>query len=195
MSPSRLIENDCNLDLTQRDMCSAVSNSQVANDTYPPSNASIKSLNKVFVTDMTFGSQHLGFFILVRLHASEHLSLGIGVGVDEIGNSVGIRIIPQNGQQVYNEYLGDAEFIIIKEPLYIPYPERSAGYISIYHISDVVAISPSDPSLPQKWRLQVEMTMDEWKLVGNQAVREGKFYNAIKWLVEPQVKGPGDTLC
>lgn len=195
MSSSRLIEKDCNLDLTQRDMCSAVSNNQVANDPDPPSNASIKSLKKVFVTDMTLGSRHLGSYILVRLHTSEHLHLGIGAGVDETENIVGVRVIPQNGKQVYNEYLGDAEFMIIKEPLYIAYPEGSGGYIPIYHISDVVALSPSDPSLPQKWKLQVERTMDEWRLVGNQAVREGKFYNAINWLVEPQVKGPGDTLC
>ena len=137
---------------------------------------------------MTLESQHHGSYILVRITPSENLGSGIGIGVDEIGNVVGVRMIPQDGQQVYNEYLGDAKFLYIKEPLYIAYPQSSAGYISIYHISDVVALSPHDPRLPQRWQSQAKMTTDEWRLVGNQAVREKKFYSAINWFVKTQAK-------
>lgn len=187
MSPSRIIEDDCNIDLVHKDKCSTVRKQQAqlwAHETYPPSTASIQTLNKIFLNDMTLESQHQGSYILVQLHPNENLRLGIGIGVDEIGNVVGVRMILQNGQQVYNEYLGDAKFLIIKEPLYIAYPESPAGYISIYHISDVVVLSSSDPRLPQKWKLQVDMTTDEWRLVGNKAVREKKFYNAINWFVK-----------
>lgn len=197
MSPSKVIESDCNLDPVQKDMCSTEGNQQVhlwANGTYPPSTAPIKTLNKVFVTDMTLGSLHRGSYILVQLNSSENLDSGIGIGVDEIGNVVGIRMIPQNGHEVYNESLGGAEFLIIKEPLYIAYPEGFAGYISIFHISDVVALSSSNPRLPQKLKMQIEMTTDEWRLVGNQAVREKKFYIAINWFVKTSTR-PGQNIC
>lgn len=187
MSPSRIIEDDYDINLAQKDKCSTVRKQQAqlwANETYPPSTASIQTLNKILLNDMRLESQHQGSYVLVQLHPNENLRLGIGVGVDEIGNVVGVRMIPQNGQHVYNEYLGEAKFLIIKEPLYIAYPESSAGYISIYHISDVLPLSSSDPRLPQKWKSQVEMTTDEWRLVGNQAVREKKFYNAIDWFVK-----------
>lgn len=182
MSPSKTIENECNLDPVQKERCSSVGEKKASlstNHTYPPSTASIKSLDKVFVADMILNSQHRGSYTLVRLDPNENLGSGIGIGVDETGNAVGIRMILQNGHQVYNEYLGDAKFLIIKEPLYKSLPGTSAGYISVFHISDVMALSHSDPRLPQWWKLQVEMTTDKWRLVGNQAVREKKFYSAI----------------
>lgn len=164
-----------------------------SSETYAPSTAPINTLNKVFVTEMVLESQHRGCYVLVRLDPSQSLASGIGIGHDEIGNIVGFRIMLQNGQQVYNEYLGDAQVIIIKEPLYVALPESSAGYISIYHISDVVVLSHSDPRLPQIWTLHVEKTMDEWRLVGNQAVREKRFHNAINWFVKREPKRPSDT--
>ena len=190
MCPTKIID-DCNLDLVEKETGSAAEKNpghSWGNETYPPSTASKETLNKVFVTDMTLESQHHGSYILVRIHPTENLGSGIAIGVDEIGNVVGVRMIPQDGQQVYNEYLGDAKFLYIKEPLYIAYPQSSAGYISIYHIWDVMALSPHDPRLPQRWKSQAKMTTDEWRLLGNQAVREKKFYSAINWFVKAQAK-------
>lgn len=188
MSPSRIIENECDvLDIVQKDSYSAVENQQAdlwGKETCPHSTASIESLNKISVIDLILNSQNRGSYVLVRLIPKDNLASGTGIGVDEIGNMVGFQIIPQDGQQVYNEHLGAAKFLIIKEPLYIAYPESSAGYISIYHISDVVALSPGDPRIPQQWKVQVQMSMKEWRLAGNQAVREKKFYDAIIWLVK-----------
>lgn len=193
-----MIENDCDLDPVQKNICNSVGEKKAplsTNHTYPPSTASIKTLDKVFVADMILDSQHRGFYTLVRLDPNENISSGIGIGVDETGNVVGIRMILQNGHQVYNEYLGDAKFLIIKEPLYMALPGTSAGYISVYHISDVVVLSHNDPRLPQWWKLQVDMTTDKWRVVGNQAVREKKFYSAISWYVKSQAKQPSITMC
>ncbi|MCJ1470935.1 hypothetical protein MMC07_009583 [Pseudocyphellaria aurata] len=182
MSPS-IVENDSDvLDLVQMDSYGVVGKQQAelwAKELYPPSVASIESLNKVSVMDMILNSRNPGSYVLVRLTPTKTLPLGLGVGADETGNMVGIQILPQDGQQVYNEYLGGAEFLIIKEPLYIAYPKSSAGYVSVYHISDVVALLPGDPRIPQGWKSKVQISMKEWRLAGNQAVREKNFYDAI----------------
>ena len=125
MCPSKIMD-DCDLDLVEKESGSAMrkkSGHLWGNETHPPSTASIATLKKVFVTDMTLESQHRGSCILVRITPCENLGSGIGIGVDEIGNVVGVRMIPQDGQQVYNEYLGDAKFLYVKEPLYIAYPK------------------------------------------------------------------------
>ena len=114
------------------------------------------------------------------------LRAGLGFAFDEERNCIAIRILHQDGQNTYNERLGVVEFLIIKEPFYKALPDNSTAFVGIYHISDMIALSPGE-FYPKTWEKEIDMTTDELKLAGNQAVKEKKFHTAIDlWVLHKQ---------
>ncbi len=153
-------------------------------NSYPPSVAPIDKLKKVFLEDMRADLHHRGSYILIQIADCLPFRGGVIVADDEKGNVVAVRILHQDGKQIYNEYWGNAKFLIIKEPFLEAVRGSSMCSITVHHVTDVLAISPGDPRLPMKWHLCTVMTADVWRQVGNKAVREKQFYQAIDWSVK-----------
>lgn len=185
MSPSTTVQakNGCQ-NQPEKVMCSPLKENQTSlwiHDPYPPSISPLEKLNKIFVSDMIMGSHHRGSFILLHIDSKSAFSKGFSSAFDEMGNILFVRILHQDGEHIYNENLGEPRFLIVKEPYYKELEGTSDGFVMIYHITDIIALSPGDPCMPQIWERQIDMTADELRLAGNQAVKGKEYYTAIKW--------------
>ena len=146
---------------------------------YLPSIAPLEELKKIFIKDLRLETNHRGDYLLLRLitHPARMTAI-MAIVEDEREDAVLLQLYQQDDKKVRpaTSILKHNDIVIIKEPYFKVIGDGEYG-LRVDHVSDLVRIELCDERVPRQWTPRVvdlDKTVDDWKLEGNEATMELK---------------------
>lgn len=149
---------------------------------YPPSYKSIKELEKVTLEDLRIETRHLGNKIFVKTVCPAKRIASVSVIVEDEKGVPGQLQIFNLGRKVdLQEFLPVGQILCVKEPLF-KISTTAIQSLRVDHAGDLVLVDGNDEEVPEVWRVEdIERSAAACKEIGNQAVRDGKLVEGIRW--------------
>ncbi|PVH95834.1 hypothetical protein DM02DRAFT_689255 [Periconia macrospinosa] len=151
---------------------------------YPPCITPVAELKNVTMRELRLETRHKGTRLLLKAITQSHRIGGIVAATqDTRGDAAAVVMYHQQPENVRRavDILGKGSVILVKEP-YFEVVGPGQYRIRVDHLSDVVFLEKNDPRVPKAWRskaLGSEKTADAYRLKGNEAVEQNKFWEAI----------------
>lgn len=151
---------------------------------YPPSVASLDSLQRCMFKDLRLETHHRGSYIVLRAVTPPQLMVGVMLIVeDEEKDVVQLSLYNQDVHLTGDGRLAQGTVMVVKEP-YLKVVADGNYAIRVDHLSDIIFVPEHDPILPLSWRPKVmdaDASANDWKVVGNDKFSQGKYHQAIDW--------------
>ncbi|KAI5200677.1 hypothetical protein E4T38_06461 [Aureobasidium subglaciale] len=154
----------------------------IVSEPYPPSHASLQTLTKINLSDLSLEAHHYGSFLLLRTfgHSTDVSKIQTFMPVeDETGDVDRIAILNFGLVSWPERYLPAGVVLAIKEPFYSSVSEDLAMALCVYHPSDIIFLEIDHSLFPSAWQssAQPKLAM-KWKFEGNQALKEKDYIKA-----------------
>ncbi|KAK6523544.1 hypothetical protein TWF281_001525 [Arthrobotrys megalospora] len=148
---------------------------------YPPSYKSIEELESITIEDLHHETRHAGTKIFVKtVCLPKRLSTVSVIIEDENGVPAQLQIFNLGKKVDLDELLPVGQILCIKEPLF-KFSTTSWPSLRVDHMGDLVFLE-DDEGVPAVWKVEgIKRSAEDCKEIGNQAVRNGKLREGIKW--------------
>ncbi|KAF3136147.1 hypothetical protein TWF569_007376 [Orbilia oligospora] len=151
-------------------------------DPYPPSSKPVKELEKITFKDLRIETRHLGNKIFVKTVSPARRIASVSVIVeDEKGVPGQLQIFNLGRKFDLEEFLPVGQIVCVKEPLF-KISTTAIQSLRVDHAGDLVLVDDDDDETPEAWRVEdIKVSAANCKEIGNQAVRDGKLVEGIRW--------------
>lgn len=152
---------------------------------YLPSVTPLEGLKKLYIDDLSPGTHHRGWYILLRaITPSIRMAVTITIVEDEKEDALTSQFYHlEEGAYPTAGSIQEGSVCIIKEPWTVP-SRDGAHVVRVDHISDVIWLPKRHSRRPLAWQPQENgaiKTTKQWKDDGNDAMRAGKLHEAVEW--------------
>ncbi|KAK6352284.1 hypothetical protein TWF730_009114 [Orbilia blumenaviensis] len=149
---------------------------------YPPSRKSLSDLESITLKDLRMETRHSGNKIFVKTVCPAKRIVSVSVIVeDENGNPGQLQIFNLGRKVDLGEFLPVGQILCVKEPLF-KISTTAIQSLRVDHPSDLALMEEDDEEVPEVWRVEnMARSVEDYKDIGNKAVRAGKLAEAIKW--------------
>jgi hypothetical protein len=153
---------------------------------YPPCTQPLSSLQRISLTDLVLETVHHGKCLLLRTIVNPKQIVAIATVVeDPEGNVEVLQLFNQNPNRSYTDIIPNDSIIVLKEPYY-KISAQGETSLRCDHPTDLIFLDANDPVVQGlKWKTGTPkaykiLTANEYKTLGNDYFKQGKFYEAIK---------------
>ncbi|KAF3923141.1 hypothetical protein ABW20_dc0107877 [Dactylellina cionopaga] len=151
---------------------------------YAPSKfRAVEKLTKIYIDDLKLETRHRDEVVFVRtIVDAKRLTSVSTIVEDENGDVTQLQVFNMGRRVDLEEAFPKNQIIAIKEPLFM-FSSTAVPSIRVDHISDMVMLHCDDVSVPKAWSCadEIKRTADDFKNIGNQAMKIGKTGEALKW--------------
>lgn len=150
--------------------------------THPPSTTSLVDLEPIDISSLRLETHHLGKVLVVRTFGHPTRIQAVQNAVEDgYGGVDRLAVYNEDPAMTPGQILPKGLIFAIKEPFYKG--TADGGFtIRVDHPSDLVRLSPADPSVPKAFRIAVNLTAShdatQWKTMGNDAFRRKDYIEA-----------------
>jgi tetratricopeptide (TPR) repeat protein len=152
---------------------------------YQPSTTPLEKLKQMFIEDLRLETHHRGSYLLLRsITPPNRMTAIMAIVEDEMKDAVMLQLYQQDDKidRSATSILNQNDVFLVKEPYFKIMADGDYG-LRVDHVSDLVKIEPRDQRVPLQWSprvLNLDKTASDWKLEGNDAMRERKYWIAIQ---------------
>jgi hypothetical protein len=142
----------------------------------------LDTLKKIKISELKLQTHHVGRYLLVKVTLTEHKKLRMmAVIQDEDGGAAFMQLCNQEEERDRPAItILDKDMIFaIKQPYFIML-EKGVYLLRVDQDSDILRLKIGDSRIPVGWRSsKIPRSALQWKNVGNNTVKAGKYWDAI----------------
>ena len=163
-----------------------VAHIRITSFAYSPCTQPLSYLQRISLTDLVLETVHRGKYLLLRTIVHPKKIVGIKTIVeDPNGNVEFVELYNQNPSRSHEDIIPNDSIIILKEPYY-KISVQGETSLSCDHPTDCIFLDANNPIVQDlNWKtgtpkIHKILTAAEYKTLGNDYFKQGKFYEAIK---------------
>jgi len=134
------------------------------------------------ISELKLETHHVGRYLLARVIKTAHEKLRMMVVIqDESDGAVFMQFCNQEEERdrAAVTILDEGMVLTIKQPYFMILGNR-LYLLRVDHVSDLLPLESGDARIPECWYFnKMTRSVPQWKNVGNNAVKEGKYWQAI----------------
>lgn len=152
---------------------------------YRPCIKSLHELEQISIKQLQLETQHRGTCLFLRsMTPPWRMTAIMAVMEDQHGDAIQIQLYQHEDEKVRKavEIVDVGTIMIVKEPYFKVMGDGGYG-LRVDHLSDVVILKETDERVPDVWKprlIELDRTAEWFKLKGNKAVGENRYWDAIK---------------
>jgi hypothetical protein len=152
---------------------------------YHPCTTPLAELKPIAIKDLKLETYHRLTYLLLRSLTPPCRMTAITTIMEDVsGDAETLQIYQQEDEEVRKaaSIIDIGTVFIVKEPYYKVMADGSYG-LRVDHLSDVVTLDETDERVPKAWMprvIQTDHSAESFKALGNLAMGEGKYWDAIK---------------
>ena len=170
-------ENDCE---------PLVAHERITTLVYPPCTQPLSCLQQISLTDLVLETVHRGKYLLLRTIVHPKKIAEIKTIVEDPNGAVEVLVLyNQNPNRSYKDIIPNDSIIVLKEPYYTISNQDEIS-LRCDHPTDLIFLDANNPIVQDlEWKtgtpkIHKILTATEYKTLGNDYFKQGKFYEAIK---------------
>ncbi|CAF1131538.1 unnamed protein product [Adineta steineri] len=153
---------------------------------YPPCTQPLSSLQRISLTDLVLETVHREKYLLLRTIVHPKKIVEIRTIVEDPNGDVDVlELYYQNPNRSHKDIIPNDSIIVLKEPYY-KISDQGETSLRCDHPTDLIFLDANNPIVQDiKWKTGTPKTHKiliaaEYKTLGNDYFKQGKFYEAIK---------------
>lgn len=152
---------------------------------YSPCISPFCDLTKVLMKDLLLETHHRGTYVLLRsITPPDRMNAIMAIVEDENEDALMLQLYYQEeeNERSMEEILGEGRVLIVKEP-YLKLMSDGDYGIRVDHLSDAIHLPIYDQRVPSCWQprfAENNMSVNAWKMKGNEYFNESKYHSAIE---------------
>ncbi|CAF4306412.1 unnamed protein product [Rotaria sp. Silwood2] len=170
-------ENDCQ---------PLVAHERITSFVYSPCTQPLSCLQRIPLTDLVLETVHRGKYLLLRTIVHPKKIVEIKTVVEDPNGDVEVlELYNQNPNRSHKDIIPNNSIIILKEPYYKISAQRETS-LRCDHPTDLIFLDTNNSMVQDlNWKtgtpkIHKILTAAEYKTLGNDYFKKGKFYEAIK---------------
>ena len=150
---------------------------------YRPCVTPVAELKRITIRDLQLETHHRGTYLLLQSLTPPNRMTGImALMEDENGDAVLLQLYQQEDEEVRKatDIVNVGTVLLVKEPYFKVMGDGRYG-LRVDHVSDILRVE-GDENIPEAWRTGYRSgtSAESWKTQGNQAMSEGRYWDAIE---------------
>lgn len=152
---------------------------------YPPCVTPIAQLRRIMIKDFQLETHHRDTCLLLRsITPPSRMTAIMALMEDENGDVMMLQLYQQEDEdtRAAMDIIDVGTLLLIKEPYFKVMGDGEYG-LRVDHLSDIIHLEKNDDRIPDAWQprlIEIERSAESLKRKGNQAIQEGRYWDAIK---------------